>query len=439
MSFPEQGQSEDELFAEMDSLQEVDTDWRNGRTFSLVYHPGEEIEEIRDEAYKKFSSLNALNPVAFTSILQFEKEVVDMTADLLQGDDSVVGNMTSGGTESIMMSVYAAREWARQSKGIDEPHIIVPETAHPAWSKAAHFVDIEARHVSARDDWRADPNEIDDAITDETALLVASAPSYPHGVVDPIEQIGQTALENDVLFHVDACIGGFMLPFVRDLGYEVPEFDFAVDGVTSISADPHKYGYGSKGSSVILYRNSEIRKNQYYSFDKWSGGIYASPNMQGTRPGGVMAGTWTVMKHLGREGYKSMANEVMDTVEKLQSEIRSMPEIEIISDPDMSIFAVQSVDDDVDIWVVDQILADQGWAIERQQDPPSIHLSVIHQHVKMIDEFINDFKDAVEEAKTTEMDEKPAPMYGLSAFLEDDDQVTDVVLDLLNGLFDRPD
>ncbi len=437
MELPQQGRAEDELFDRMSDLKEEDASWREGRTWSLVYHVDRDVERVRNRAYEMFSSLNALNPLAFNSILTFERDVVAMTADLLQGDDEVVGNLTSGGTESILLAVYTARERLREKRPeVDRPELVLPETAHPAWAKAAHYFDLEVKRLPVRADWRADPSELPERVGERTALVVASAPSYPHGVIDPVEALAGHAAERDVPLHVDACIGGFVLPFLREQDPDLPAFDFSVPGVTSISADPHKYGYTAKGTSVLLHRNRKLRRHQLYYYDEWPGGIYAAPNLQGTRPGGPMAAAWAVMQYLGKGGYRTITERVMAATESLMDGVREIDGLRIVSDPDMCIFAIESTDPDVDVWKVEEFMGEQGWELERQQNPPSVHLSVMHHHADVVEEFLRDLKEAVDRARAAEASEPTAPLYGLSAFMDDDEEdLRDVVLDMMNDLF----
>lgn len=433
MELPETGRDRESLLEEMELRRGGDADWREGRTWSLVYHAGEEIEDLRNEAYELFASENALNPLAFPSVMSFENEVVGTVADMTHGE-TAVGNVTSGGTESIMLAVYAARERAR-NRGITEPTIVYPETAHPAWAKAAHYFDLEPVMTPTGEDWRADPGAIEEAIDDETALVVASAPSYPHGVVDPVEEVAAVAADADVPCHVDACIGGFVLPFLEDLGHDVPPFDFRVPGVSSISVDPHKYGYTAKGVSTLLYRDKELRRDQYYAYDGWPGGIYVAPNMQGTRPAGPIAAAWAVMNFLGRDGYQALVEEAMDATETIADAISEMDDLAVVSDPDMTLLGIESTSEDVNPWTVQRELSDRGWELERQQRPRSMHLSVMAQHAPVVDEFLDDLRESVAVARDVDTEEATAPMYGLSGTVEEGDDVTEALVDLLNEVF----
>lgn len=435
MELPDTGLDRSEVLETMQRRRQGDADWESGRTWSLVYSAGESVESLRDEAYEAFASENALNPLAFPSVLTFENEVVGMVTDMMHGPDAV-GNVTSGGTESIMCAVYAARERAREENGITAPTMVLPETAHPAWDKAAHYMGVESIRTPSDDGWRGDPGMIEDAITDRTALVVVSAPSYPHGVIDPVEAIAGIAADHGVPCHVDACIGGFVLPFLPDLGYDVPAFDFRVDGVTSMSVDPHKYGYTAKGVSTILYRDRGLRRHQYYAFDRWPGGIYVSPNMQGTRPAGPIAAAWAVMQFLGRDGYDTLVRETMDATETIASFVADHDDLAIVGEPDMSLLAIESIAEDVNGWTVQRGLANREWEIERMQQPEGMHLSVMAQHAPIVDDFLADLEAAVEEARGVGPDEEAtAPLYGLSGTLDETDEVTEAIRDLLNGIF----
>jgi len=356
------------------------------------------VTELLKEAYTMFFSENGLNPTAFPSLKKFEAEVVAMTASLLGGDEETVGNMTSGGTESILMAVKTARQWARARNSTNTaPEMILPETAHPAFEKAAHYFSVKPVHIPVKFDFRADVAAAEAAITPHTILMVGSAPSYPQGIVDPIVELARIAQEHDVLFHVDACVGGFMLPFVRKLGYPVPDFDFRVPGVTSISVDLHKYAYAAKGASVILCKDRALRRHQFFVHTDWSGGIYASPAMAGTRPGGAIAAAWAVMNYLGEEGYLDIADTVMKATTKLWEGIDAIKNVKILGDPAMSILAIGS--DTLNIYQVGDELTLRGWHLDRQQFPPSLHLTVTHAHAQVADQFLSDLKQAVTQAK----------------------------------------
>ncbi|MCU0692017.1 MAG: aspartate aminotransferase family protein [Polyangiaceae bacterium] len=393
-SLPNRGTDGDQVLRLMREAAAEDVRWREGRVFGLVFHPGDELGEFLMKAHNAFFSENGLNPTAFPSLRKFEIEVVSMVASLLHGDAEVVGNMTSGGTESILMAVKAARDRAMaRTPKLARPEIVLPSTAHPAFDKAAHYFNLEAVHVPVGKDFRADVKATRKALSKNTALVVGSAPSYPHGVVDPISELAQLARKRDIPFHVDACIGGMMLPFVQRLGYPIPPFDFIVPGVTSISADLHKYGYAANGASVILYRNAELRRHQYFAYTDWPGGIYASPTMTGTRPGGAIASAWAMLHRLGYEGYQDIARDVMGATRRIRAGIDRIDGIYVLGDPQASLLAIAS--DRIDIYEVGDRMSDRGWHLERQQFPPSLHLTISRSHVRSAGSFLEDLRDAV--------------------------------------------
>ncbi|MCL6611879.1 MAG: aspartate aminotransferase family protein [Peptococcaceae bacterium] len=419
----------------MSGLRAHDADWRGGRTWSLVYYAGEEVEDLIKKAYTMFIAENGLNPGAFPSLRKFETEVVAMTADMLGGGPEAAGTMTSCGTESIMMAVKTYRDKARdEHPEISSPEMVLPETAHPAFYKAAHYFGVKAVRIPVGTDFRADAGAMRDAVNDNTILMVGSAPSYPHGVIDPIKDLAALAMEKGIGFHVDACLGGFLLPFVRKLGYPVPDFDLRVPGVTSISADVHKYGFAAKGASTVIYRDKSLRRHQFYVFTDWSGGIYAHPTMTGTRPGGSFAAAWAVMKHLGEEGYLRLADTIMKTAKKLMEGINSIPGLRVLGRPDMSVFAFAS--DSFDIYALGDAMDARGWRLDRQQRPPCLHMMVTPAHEKIAGLFLSDLREcarAVAE-NTSAVPEGTAAMYGMLGTLPDRGVIKDFVLNFMDDL-----
>lgn len=396
--FPEHGYTRESIFDTMGAMRARDVQWHDGRVFSLVFHAGDDVRDVAQQAYDLFFAENGLNPTAFPSLRKFETDVVAMVASLLSSDGTIVGNMTSGGTESILMAVKAARDYARKFKPeIGKPEMILPVTAHPAFDKAAHYFDVKIVRTPVTAEFRADADAVRAAITPNTILIVGSAPQYAHGVIDPIRKLAQLAQERNILMHVDACVGGMMLPFVRQLGYPVPEFDFALPGVTSLSVDLHKYGYAAKGASVILYRTRALRRAMMYVATEWPGGIYASPTMLGTRPGGAIAAAWAVMNYLGCDGYLHIADVVMKTVELLRAGIAQIGDLKILGAPDMSVMALAS--DTLDIYQVGDELTVRGWHLDRQQFPPCLHMTVNYAHAQSAEWFLSDLQDAVAAAK----------------------------------------
>lgn len=398
ISFPARGHTRASIFDAMRAARARDVKWQAGRVFSLVFDAGDDVRAVAQQAYELFFAENGLNPTAFPSLRKFETEVVAMVAALLGGDDAIVGNMTSGGTESILMAVKAARDYARKiHPEIKTPEMILPVTAHPAFDKAAHYFDVKVTRTAITAEFRADVNATRAALTPNTILLVGSAPQYAHGVVDPIRELAQLAQEKNILLHVDACVGGMALPFARQLGYAIPDFDFTVPGVTSLSVDLHKYGYAAKGASVILYRSRALRRAMMYVTTEWAGGIYASPTMLGTRPGGAIAAAWAVLNYLGADGYLNLMNVVMKTVELLRAGIAQIGDVKILGNPDMSVLALAS--DTLDIYQIGDELSARGWHLDRQSFPPSLHLTVHYAHAASAENFLDDLQDAVAAAK----------------------------------------
>jgi len=429
MQLPKSGTSRSEVLSALDRARENDAKWRQGRTFSLVYWAGDDVLELLQAAFFKYFSENALNPLAFPSLRRFETEVVGMAGSML-GHEDAAGSMTSGGTESILMAVKTARDWARAEKNITEPEMIVPESVHPAFEKAGHYFNVRVLHAPVDASGRVDVDAMKKMITDKTIMLVGSAPSYPHGVVDPIADIGALAQENGILCHVDACVGGFMLPFARKLGRDIPPFDFAVPGVTSMSADIHKYGWAAKGASVILYRTRELRRHQFVVYTDWSGGLYGSPSFPGTRPGGPIAAAWAVMNYLGEEGYMRLAKKTLDASDAILAAIREMPELRVMGNPAMSVFAFAS--DVVDIYALGDAMQEKGWHLDRQQRPPTLHMMITPAHEKLVGEIISDLRSCVSTVKRGAAPEGTAAMYGMLGSLPDRGMVRDIVMQVLD-------
>lgn len=397
-SIPEAGIPSPDLIAEMQDIKSSDASWQEGRMFGYVFHPGEETAGVAARAHQLFGSENALNQSLFKSLKQFENDIVSIVTGLLHGSPETAGTFTSGGTESIFLSIKTARDKARaEHPEITAPVIVVPESVHPAFQKAAHYLDVLTVITPVREDKRADPEAIRRAVTPDTILLAASAPCFPHGVIDPITDIAVIALEKNILFHVDACMGGMFLPFASRLGYPIPLFDFLVPGVTSISADLHKYGYTPKGASVILYRDRAVRRHQFFVSTDWPGGLYGSTAFLGSRSGGPAAAAWATLMNLGSEGYLKMARNVMETSRKIQSGINSIEGLRVISNPDMGLVSFTS--DTLDIFEVGDALSDQLWFLDRIQFPDALHLTIADQHTGQTDNFISALRQAVTQVR----------------------------------------
>jgi glutamate/tyrosine decarboxylase-like PLP-dependent enzyme len=393
MKLAPKGTPKGEVLAEMRARKAADADWRGGRTWSLIYPAGDDVDEVLREASELYLFENALNPFRFPSLRAMESDIVAMTLDLLHGDEGSGGTLTSGGTESILMAVKTARDRALSERGITKPSLLAPVSAHPAFAKAAHYLGLEHRQIPLGADYRADVAAAETMMTPDTVLVVGSAPCYPHGVIDPIAELAALAARHGASFHTDACVGGFLLPFIERLGYPVPPFDFRVPGVSTISADVHKYGYATKGISVIAHREQATIAHQMFFYDAWPGGMYGSPAMAGARPAAPIAAAWAVMRYLGEEGYLRLARTVMETTRRLREGIAAIPPLEIIADPPASLLAFGS--DEIDVMAVGDVMDDKGWHLDRQKNPTALHMMVTPNHARIVDEFLRDLGAAV--------------------------------------------
>lgn len=426
----------DEVLLRLRERREKDAQWHKGRTFSLVYHAGDAHTELLQQAYRLYFAENALNPMAFPSLLQMENEVVAMTAGLLGGDDAVAGTMTSGGSESLLMAVKTYRDKARAERPeLGQPEMVLPISAHPALLKAAHYLGVRPVLCPVGEDFRVDLAAVERALTDRTICIVGSAPSYPQGVVDPIERLGELALARGIGLHVDACLGGFMLPFLSKLGHAVPPFDFRVPGVTSISADLHKYGFAAKGASTILYRSEALRRHQFFAHTDWPGGLFASTTMLGTRPGGAIAAAWAALTALGEEGYLRMAAGIMQTTRALQEGISRIADLRILGRPVMSVFAFAA--ERTNLMAVADAMELRGWHIDRQLAPSSIHLMLTPAHAGIVAPYLHDLKECTEHvaAHPEIATQGSAAMYGMLAQIPDGGMVRELILQHIGGLY----
>lgn len=402
MSLPAQGLSRDEVLAQLDAFKANDVRWRDGRAFTLAYSAGEDVVAIGEAAYARFATENALNTDAFPSLRRIQAEVVDAVGGWLQAGDDGAGFMTSGGTESILLAVKAARERGRKEKGITAPNVVLPTSAHAAFEKGCYYFGLESRRVAVRSDWRADVAAMEAAIDENTVMLVGSAPQYPQGVIDPIEAIAAVAAARDINCHVDGCMGGVVLAYLGRLGHDIPPWNFAVPGVTSMSVDLHKFGYTSKGASVIMHRNKKLRNYQTYATDNWLGGAYGSSGVLGTKGGGAMAAAWAVMHYLGDDGYLRVTAAARRACEELAAVIDATPELTLRAQPDTTLLAFGATDPEaLDVYAVADALWRRGWYVDRQGPPPSLHCTVNAVHDGKISAFADDLRAALEETKTT--------------------------------------
>ena len=433
MKLPTKGKTRDELDQVLTAQIAKDVDWQHGKLWTLVYYAGDDVAEVLGDTFTQYLYTNGLGPTAFRSLQKFESEVIAMTADLL-GDPDAVGNMTTGGTESILMATTSARDWARAEKPeIEQPEMVVPVTAHPAFDKAAHYLSVKLVHVPIGDDLRVDLEQAEAAINDNTILVVGSAPNYPYGTIDDIPRLASMALARGILCHVDSCLGGFFLPFMRKLGEPVPRFDFTVPGVTTISADLHKYGYSVRGTSTIMYRQPELRRYQFFSQADWSGGLYGSPTMTGSRPGAAIAASWALMNYLGEEGYLERVKTTMDTTKKIIEGINQIPGLVVRGEPAMSVLAFGS--DEFDSYALCDAMTARGWELERLQKPKNLHLVITPNHDQAADQLLADLREACDEVRDIgPATSGEAAIYGALETIDDRSSVHKVILDFIDGL-----
>jgi len=404
MAFTQAGRPVDEVIADLTEKRANDVKWANGRTFGMVYDGGPSVHEVAEQAARLYLHENALNTQAFPSLAVIQREVVGWTGNLLNdhhvGDGQASGFLTSGGTESILCGVLAAREQAALERGITEPEIVLAESAHAAFHKAAHNFGLRTRKAPVRADWSADVDAMAAMVGPNTALVVGSAPQYPQGVQDDIPAIAALAESVGANCHVDACMGGFVLPFAERLGRHVDPWDFRVPGVTTISADIHKLGYAPKGVSVILHRSKESRKYQTFVFGDWLGGFYASPNMQGTRSGLPMACAWAVMSHLGIDGYVELTRQTLLNADRMRSGIMAIDELRVLGDGRFHLVAMAAEDGcDLDLFALGDALLARGWYHDRQQPPDNLHSTVSNTNTGVIDDYLTDLAECVDEVR----------------------------------------
>jgi sphinganine-1-phosphate aldolase len=405
-AFPQHGRSRAEILAEIEAMSQAeDAVYHEGKISGSVYSGDEDHYEFLNEVFGHYSHANVLQRDMYPSATRFEGEIIAMAADMLHGEavpeGSVCGVLTSGGTESLMNPMLTYREWGR-ARGITAPNVVMPVTAHPGLDKGAHYFGIALRKAPVNDEFVVDVDVVRSLIDENTVALVGSAGSYPHGAIDPIEQLSSLAVEHGINLHVDGCLGGFILAWGQELGHPVPTFDFRLPGVTSISADTHKYGFGLKGSSVLLYRTPELRRHQYFIVADWPGGLYTSPGMSGSRSGGIIAAAWAAMVSLGREGYLGIAADILRTAQELRAIITSHPELRVLGDPLFNVAFSGAIDARtgepvVDIFHVNDFLAKRQWRLNGLQMPPAVHFCITRPNTQpgVMDRFATDLAEAV--------------------------------------------
>jgi len=433
---PKAGRDRQEIIGEMKTFYaKEEPKWKDGFISGTVYHGDQGHIDFQNEVYAINSQSNPMHFDTWPSTIKFEAEIVSMTANMLgadKTDDEIVGTVSSGGTESILLAMKTYRDWGRAKKWVTEPEMIVPTTAHAAFDKAAKFFKIKSVRVPVGGDFRADVEATRKAITKNTVVIVGSAPAFPHGLVDPIEELSELARERNIGFHTDACLGGFILPWAEKLGYEVPPFDFRLPGVTSISADTHKYGYAAKGTSVVLYRGKQLRHYQYYMTTEWPGGLYLSPTLAGSRAGALSAECWAAMVSIGEEGYMEATRRILDTASIIKDGIAGIPELYVLGDP---LFNVAFASNTLDVYAISDRLSKRNWGLIGLQRPPCIHICLTLRHAQpgISERFIVDLQEAVEYVKAhPELEGRMGAVYGMASNIV----LSGAVRDILKGLLD---
>ena len=434
---PASGRSRADILREMEMMRtEEESHWKDGYISGAVYHGDQEHIDFLNQVYAINSQSNPLHADVWPSSTKFESEIVAMTGDMLGGSgQDVCGTVSSGGTESIMLAMKTYRDWAREKKGITKPEMIIPVTAHAAFDKASEYFNIKVIHIPVDANFRADVNAAKKAITANTVVMVGSAPSFPHGAIDPIAELSELARQHNIGFHTDACLGGFVLPWAEKLGYPVPPFDFRLPGVTSMSADTHKYGYAAKGTSVILYRSEELRHFQYYTTTEWPGGLYFSPTFAGSRPGALSAACWAAMTSIGAEGYLSATKKILETAAIIKKGVNEIPELHVLGEP---LFVVAFASESVNVYKVLDYMSHKKWSLNGLHKPTCVHLCITLRHTQpgVTERFVADLREAVEHVKAhPEEKGSMAPVYGMAATVPLRGMVSDLLKRYLDLMF----
>ena len=430
------GRSSSAVLGDLQAYGAHDTDYKSGRLWSLVYYLDEEYAAFQAQAYQAFSSANGLNPTAFKSLKQFETEIIAGVSEMLHGTPEVCGVVTSGGTESCLLAVKTYRDMAR-ARGVKRPEMVLPVTAHVAWFKASEYFDVKVRLLPLDKNLRADVGKLPRLVNRNTVMILGSAPEYPHGTIDPIEAFGAIAQKRGVPLHVDACVGGFILPFMEMNGQELPLWDYRVPGVTSISADIHKYGFASKGASTITYRTLDYLKHQMFVQQDWPGGVFASPALLGTRPGGAYAAAWAAMQYFGKTGYRDLARRTTQAFTAMRNGVDAMPELYVMGDPSGPLLAYGSRDPEVNIYAVGDQMDAKGWKVNRLQNPDGLHAMITAGHREVVDDYLRDLREAVATVKAdpTLASAGSAATYGMMSHLPMRGMVRQRVLDMFAQMY----
>ncbi len=433
---PPVGRDKAEIISELETLKALEKkQWQDGFVSGAVYHGDETHIDFLNQVYALNSQSNPLHSDLWPSVNKFEAEIVSMTANMLgaaYSDKPISGVVSSGGTESILLAMKTYRDWAKETHGITNPEMVIPVTAHAAFDKAAQYFNIKPVPIPVDATYRADIKAVKKAITKNTIVLVASAPSFPHGIIDPIEEMSDMARQHNIGFHTDACLGGFLLPWAEKLGYPIPPFDFRLPGVTSISADTHKYGYAAKGTSVVLYRGQELRHYQYYTVTDWPGGLYFSPTFAGSRPGALSAACWASLLAMGEQGYLQATEKILKTAAIIKQGLEAIPHLHVLGNP---LWVIAFGSQTLDIYRIMDYMTQRGWSLNGLHKPACIHICVTLRHTQpgVAERFINDLLAAIVYVKQNPTQAGGmAPVYGMAATLP----LRSVVGDMLKRYMD---
>lgn len=405
MQIPAHGREKADIMSQLQAYKTGDLPWHSGRVMAYVYDPGAEVLDTARDAYMMYLCESGLDFTTFPSVMRLEREVVRMIINLLRGDEEVVGNMTSGGTESILLAMKTARDWARANRPeITEPEMILPRSAHPSFHKACAYFGIKPVIVGFDPKtFRADIDAMRAAINKNTLVLVASAPGYAQGVIDPITEIAALAREHGLWCHVDACVGGIHLSFMRKMGYPIPDFDFSIPGVTSMSTDMHKYGYAPKNASVVMYRNKDLRRYQFFACLQTTSYALINPTIMSSKTAGPMAGSWATLNKLGEDGYRNIVERTQKTAAALVAGINAIDGLRVLGKPDMCLFSFAS--DTVNLFQVAEEMGRRGWYLQPQFStafsPYNLHITVNQSSVGVEDALLADLREAVEQVRNS--------------------------------------
>jgi glutamate/tyrosine decarboxylase-like PLP-dependent enzyme len=434
---PTVGRDHAEILRDMESMRALEeSHWKDGYISGAVYHGDQKHIDFLNQVYAINSQSNPLHADVWPSANKFEAEIVAMTGNMLGGaGQDVCGTLSSGGTESILLAMKTYRDRALAERGVTKPEMIVPLTAHAAFDKASQYFNIKMVHIPVDENFRADVNAAKKAVTANTIVIVGSAPSFPHGAIDPIAELSELARQHNIGFHTDACLGGFVLPWAEKLGYPVPPFDFRLPGVTSISADTHKYGYAAKGTSVVLYRGQELRHFQYYTSTEWPGGLYFSPTFAGSRPGALSAACWAALTSIGAEGYLSATKKILETASAIKMGVNAIPELHVLGDP---LFVIAFASESINVYKVLDYMSHKKWSLNGLHKPTCVHLCVTLRHTQpgVAERFLADLREAVEHVKAhPEEKGSMAPVYGMAATVPLRGMVSDLLKKYLDVIF----